>query len=223
MANDFKKIKKIEFEPLAQEPIDPVANQDTPLQSQEFTSAEDTTSAAQTIVTNYDKTIEFMKFVEGLLREQSQVQIEIDPEDDPEVWLAMQRVFSNPSTKLDSNSYFQVLDALEAINEVELLEQDPRNDLEEDFLSNLPNVKEADESEILDETFQETALDEIENKAKVKRSEVFVPPEPPPPPPPPPEPAPDKRRWSRLRRRIQILNEHFRIVWDRKRPRPRGL
>ena len=221
MASEFKKPKKIQFEPERQESSDPAKSEDTPLK-QEFQEKVVTTTKAEAVVEEYNRTVEFMKFLEKLLRDKSQVEVEIDPQDDPEVWIAMSRVFSNPTPKMNQESYFQVIDALEVIQKIEAAEDDPRADVEEDFLSNLPDVKEADEGEIKDDDFQISAVDEIEEKSKVRRSSAFRDPAPPRPKPKPPESTPWLRRWRNFNKVINVLGKPYKVQsvknrwWRRK-------
>jgi len=213
MANDsFKRPKKIEFESPDQEPYNPKVDDETPL-SQEFEEQDDVQSTASIVVDEYTRTIEFMKFIEQLLRDQSKVEVEIDPEDEPEVWMAMNRIFENPAPKLNQDSYFQVVDALETIERIEQVED--RQD--EDVLPDIPDSQEVDEGEINEEDFQISAVDEIEEKAKVKRSTAFKDPPPPPPPPKPPEEHPWARRWRKFHRKIYVLGKPYKVQWLRNR------
>jgi hypothetical protein len=213
MADDsFRKPKKIEFENPDQDPYNPKEDDEKPL-SEEFEEQDDTQSTAAIVVEEYSRTIEFMKFVEQLIRDQSKVEVEIDPEDDPEVWMAMQRIFANPAPKLNQDSYFQVVDALEAIERIEQVED--RED--QDALPDIPDTREVEEGEIKEEDFQISAIDEIEEKAKVRRSSAFKDPPPPPPPPKPPEPHPWLRRWRKYYRKIYILGRPYKVQWLRNR------
>ena len=169
------------------------------------------------VIDEYDRTIEFHKFIEGLLREASQVEVEIDPEADPEVWMAMQRVFENPAPKMNQDSYFQVIDALEVMQKIEAAEDDPRSGVEDDFLDNLPDAQEVDEGEITDPEFTVSAIDDIEERSKVRRSSAFREPPPPPPPPKPPEPVSWLRRWRKQFRIINVLGRPYKVQWLRRR------
>ncbi len=213
MADDnFKKPKKIEYEALDQDSYNPSRDEQKPLAT-EFEETDDVESTAAIVVDEYTRTIEFMKFIEGLLRDAAKVEVEIDPEDDPEVWMAMNRIFSNPSPKLNQDSYFQVVDALEVIEKIEQIEDRPD---EGDILDNLPDA-EVDEGEIKDAGFQVSAKDEIEEKSKVRRSSAFKDPPPPPPPPKPPEPPPWRRRWRKLHRIINVLGRPYKVQWLKDR------
>jgi len=216
MADDsFKKPKKIEYVPEDQDPFDPAQTEDKPLE-QEFAEQDDTSSTAAIVVDEYTRTIEFMKFIEELLREASKVEVEIDPEDDPEVWMAMNRIFSNPSPKMNQDSYFQVIDALEAIERIEQIEDNPP-EFDEEFLENLPDSQEVDEGEITEDDFQISAVDEIEEKAKITRASAFRDPPPPPPPPKPPVEHPWLRRWRRYYRKVNVLGRPYKVQWLRNR------
>ena len=70
MADDFKKPDKIQYEGLDQNPIDPVKNEDKPLGT-EFQDTDPVQSSASIIVQEYERTIEFQKFLEQLLRNYS--------------------------------------------------------------------------------------------------------------------------------------------------------
>jgi hypothetical protein len=210
--NNFKKPKKIEYKAPDQESFNPKLDEDIPL-STEFKEQDDTESTAAIVVDEYTRTIEFMKFVEQLLRDVSKVEIEINPDDDPEVWMAMNRIFKNPHPTLNQDSYFQVVDALEVIEKIEQVEDRPE---EGDILDNLPEPDDA-EGEIKDAGFQISAKDEIEEKSKVRRSSVFKDPPPPPPPPEPPEPPPWRRRWRKFHRTINVLGRPYKIQWLRNR------
>jgi len=213
MADDnFKKPKKIEYETPDQDSFDPKRDEDTPLAT-EFEEQDNVESTAAIVVDEYTRTIEFMKFVEQLLRDASKVEVEIDPEDDPEVWMAMNRIFNNPSPKLNQDAYFQVVDALEVIEKIEQIDDRPE---EGDILDNLPEAED-DEGEIKDADFQISAKDEIEEKSKVRRASAFKDPPPPPPPPEPPEPPPWKRRWRKFHRIINVLGRPYKIQWLRDR------
>ena len=218
MADNFKRPKKPQYEAGDQNPVDTNRTEDTPL-STEFQDSEPTQSRAKILIDEYGKTIEFHKFIEKLLREISQVEVEINPEDDPEVWIAMKRTFGDTaSPKMNQESYFQVIDALEAIERIEQLESDPRNGAEtNDLFESLPDSQEVEESEILDEEFQISAIDEIEAKARVKRSSAFRDPPPPPPPPAPPEEKPWLRRWRKYLRKVNVLGKPYRVQWLRNR------
>lgn len=216
MGDNFKKPKKIDFEPEPQDPINPLQSEDRPIADAPEEQAADTTKAG-TVLEEYDRAIEFMKWLEQLLRENSKVEVEIDPEDDPEVWLAMQRIFSNPSPKLNQDSYYQVLDALEVIEKIEQVEE-AQTELD-DFLETVKDSEEVEPDEIKDEDFQIPALDEIEEKSKVRRSSALKDPPPPKPPilPDDPHAGPHRHpwwwRWRRYYRRVNVLGRPYRVQW----------
>lgn len=211
MADDnFKSPKKIEFDVLDQDSFDPKRDDETPLAT-EFEETDDVESTAAIVVLEYGRTIEFMKFVEELLRDLSKVEVEVSPEDDPEVWMAMQRLYSKPTSTLNSLEYFQVVDALEVIERIEQVEDRSAEDIE------IPDSREIDEDEIKDSDFRISAKDEIEEKSKVRRASAFKDPLPPSPPSEPPEGAPWKRRFRRFNRVINILGRPYKIQWLRDR------
>lgn len=211
MADDnFQKPQKIEFDVPDQDSFNPQRDDETPLAT-EFKEIDDIESTAAIVVEEYGRTIEFMKFVEQLLRDLSKVEVDINPEDDPEVWMAMNRIFANPDPKLNQDAYFQVIDALEVIERIEQVEDRSDDELE------IPDTQEVDEGEIKDEDFRISAKDEIEEKSKVRRSSVFKDPPPPPPPQKPPESIPWKRRFRKLHRIINVLGKSYKIQWLRDR------
>jgi hypothetical protein len=124
MAEGFKRPGKADYEPPKQteirgifHPAEADLSADTPDQGK---------SRAQIIVDEYDKTIAFAKWLEGILDDQlKDVVVEVDPEEQPEVWMAMQRIFSTPSPKISYKSYAQVLAALEEVDTVESTVDDP--------------------------------------------------------------------------------------------------
>lgn len=215
--DNFQRPKNIEFQPEQQRSFDPDKTRDTPIEKK-FVDEESTESTAAIVVEEYGKTIEFMKFIEGLLRDASKVEVNINPEDDPEVWMAMNRVFANPNTTINQNSYFEVIDALEVIEKLEQFEDNSFN-IENELLDNIPNAQEVDEDEITEEDFQISAIDEIEEKAVIRRTSAFKDPPPPPPPPKPPsdENHPWLRRWRRYRKRINVLGRPYNVQWVKNR------
>jgi len=205
--SNFEKPRKIEFDVPDQEPFHPTRDEDTPLDT-EFKESENLESTSSIIVDEYQRTIEFMKFVEELLRETSIVEVELDRDEDPEVWMAMNRLFENPSPKLNQDAYFQVIDQLEAIERIEQIEDRPE---ESNILDNLPNIHEVDESEINEEDFQISAIDEIEGKARIRRGSVFKDPPPSPAPRRPPDHLAWRRRWAKLQRTIDVLGKSYKV------------
>lgn len=118
MADGFKRPKKPEFEPREQDEVRAEFEEPQPELSDQ-TPAEGP-SRAKLIIDSYDKSIEFMKWLEGLLDDElKDVVVEIDPEEQPEVWMAMQRIFNNPNPKITYGSYVQILQALEDVSNVE--------------------------------------------------------------------------------------------------------
>jgi hypothetical protein len=205
MSDEFAKIRNIEYESLKQTPERPLLEEDQEIKS-EFEDQELEQSGAAAVVEEYDRTIQFQKFIEGLLRENSKVEVEIDPEDDPEVWMAMTRVFksSTLSPKLNQDSYFQVIDALEVIERIEQAEDDPKTSLEDDFLENLPNISEAAEGEILDSEFQTEIKNDSVTGASSTESK-------------PPEDLTSLRRWQKVKKKIKVLEKFYPVKWIKKR------
>ena len=150
MAEGFKRPGSADFEPLKQTEIrsdfkptesDPAEN--TPTQGQ---------SRAEILVEEYDKTIAFAKWLEGILDDElKDVVVEIDPEEQPEVWMAMQRIFASPNPKISYQSYAQVLAALEEVDEVEATVDNPF-ETEDQFIEQFVQKISEDESALERET-----------------------------------------------------------------------
>ena len=152
MAEGFKRPGKVEFEPLKQievradfHPSESDSATDTPTQGQ---------SRAEVLIGEYDKTIAFAKWLEGVLDEQMKdVVVEIDPEEQPEVWMAMQRIFSTPSPKISYQSYVQVLAAIEEVDKLEATVDDPF-DVEDQFIASFTKQVDEDINKLESETFE---------------------------------------------------------------------
>lgn len=135
MAEDFKRPGSPEFLPPKQEevrtdfqPVQPDLSTDTPTTGN---------SRAKILVDSYEKTITFAKWLEGILDEDlKDVVVEIDPAEQPEVWMAMQRIFANPNPKISYKSFTQVLAALEEIDKVEATIDNPFDE-EDQFIKSL--------------------------------------------------------------------------------------
>jgi len=203
----FKRPDEIEYESINQDPYNPVEQEDEPLDNK-YKEEEIAESTAAIVVDEYTRTIEFMKFLEGILRDTSKVEVEFEPEDDPEVWMAMNRIFSNPSPKMNQESYFQVVDQLEVIERIEQVEDSPRSESE-----NIPDNREVEEGEIDDSDFQVSAIDEIKQKSRVTRSSAFKEPPPPSKPPKPPKEKSWLRRWRKQYNQVDVLNKPYKVQW----------
>ena len=214
MADDsFKRPDKIEYESIDQDPYDPAKQEEKPLDNKyEGEEEESVESTAAIVVDEYTRTIEFMKFLEGILRDTSKVEVELDPEDDPEVWMAMNRIFENPSPKMNQEAYFQVIDQLEVIEGIEQVEDNPRSEIEDSLVENMPDSREAEEGEIDDSDFQISAIDEVEQKAQVTRASAFRE-QPESPPPRPPKTRWWRRRWRKQFKKTTVLGKLYKIQW----------
>ena len=156
MADSFKRPGSADFEPLKQtelrgdfRPVQPEPRVGTPTDGQ---------SRAEILIGEYDKTIAFATWLEGVLDDQlKDVVVEIDPEEQPEIWMAMQRIFSNPSPKLSYKSYVQVLTALEEVDSVEAAVSDPFAE-EDQFIAEYTKQF-VDSSTPLEEDTPEMAID----------------------------------------------------------------
>ena len=130
---DYQPVKQTEIRGTFREPIEASGDGDL------------IGSRAEALINEYDKTITFFKFIEGLLDDQMKdVVVEINPQEQPEVWQAMERLFSNPSPKISYKTYVQVLAAIEEADQLESTVGDPF----------------AEESEFIDQ-FVKNATDKI--------------------------------------------------------------
>jgi len=160
MAEEFKRPGSADFEPLKQtelrgdfRPEEVIQNDDTPTNGP---------SRAQILVEEYDKTIQFAKWIEELLDEQMKdVVVEIDPEEQPEAWMAMQRIFASPNPKISYKSYVQVLAALEEVDKVETGINSPF-EAEDQFIDQFIQQVSNDEKTFASETTEMVIQDEPE-------------------------------------------------------------
>jgi len=167
MDEAFKRPSSPEYDPLKQTEV----RGDFVDTGEARTTNAEPISRAQIIVNEYDRTIEFAKFLEGLLDDDlKDIVVEIDPEEEPEVWMAMQRIFSNPNPKITYQSYTQILTALEDIDAVE---SEANNEFaeEDEFIKHLVDLEsgietESDTGEMTiineDEVFDPTVIRKIE-------------------------------------------------------------
>jgi hypothetical protein len=161
----FKRVPKIEYEPLRQS--DPSqSGTDRPAFSEEAAKpSESTLSRAEQRIESFDKTIEFYDWLTSLVDDQiKDVTVRINPDEEPEVWMAMQRIFKGTAQEnLNARSYIQVLDAIRDCNQLELEENQGSLQSEEDELINIINEQDGtreltgtSEMDIIDE--DETAI-----------------------------------------------------------------
>lgn len=120
----FERIPKIDYKPIEQS-VPEIASINPNLD--EATMDNDlvdlSPSAAEVLVEKYEKTIQFIDWLTTLSDNRvKEITIQVDPDQHPEVWMAMQRIFSNPNTTLSGQSYLDVLDALKEIAEFEVNE-----------------------------------------------------------------------------------------------------
>lgn len=152
MAEGFKRPGKVEFEPPKQTEVrsdfhppesDPAT--ETPVRGQ---------SRAEVLINEYDKTIAFAQWLEGILDDQMKdVVVEIDPEEQPEVWMAMQRIFSTPNPKISYKSYVQVLAAIEQVENLEATVDNPF-DVEDQFIESFTKQVDEDTNKLESETVE---------------------------------------------------------------------
>lgn len=131
MANGFKRPGDPDYNPLEQTEVRSEFREPTGEISESLSIGP---TRAELLINSYDKTIEFMKWLESLIDDDmKEIVVEVNKEEQPEVWMAMQRIFSNPSEKLTYNSYTQVLNALSEIESIEYGLSDPFKD-EDEFI-----------------------------------------------------------------------------------------
>ena len=110
----FDQVPKLDYELPPQVPLE--SPEPTPGQMAAAAAAlsDEPLAAAPMLVGDYGRTIEFAKFltayVDDLIKD---VVVQIDPEEDPEVWMAMKRLYGDTaSTTLTGLHYCRILDAL---------------------------------------------------------------------------------------------------------------
>lgn len=142
MADRFKRPPKLDFEPREQEELRSdftVPEPDT--ETQQFSLE---TTKAEEVVQAYDNTIVFIQWLESLMDDRlKNISVDINFDEQPEVFMAMQRVFGETADpRMDYRSFVQVLDAIEEINTIEGDEAMPELDLENEFISQVPQAAE---------------------------------------------------------------------------------
>lgn len=170
MTEGFKRSTSPEFNPLKQEEI----RGDFIDTGEARTLSTEPIPRAQILIDEYDKTIAFAKWLEDLLDEDlKDVVVEIDPEEEPEVWMAMQRIFSSPNPKITYQSYTQVLAALE---EIDLVEAEVNNDFaEEDAF--IKELSERETGAILESDTPEMEVkneDEVFNPTVIRKIDLGI-------------------------------------------------
>lgn len=163
MANEFSKITKIEYDPAEQtDPGQFVAEPEQPKTTMDYVPEEE--SRASIIIDEFSKTLEFLKFVEELLDEQlKDVNVEINPDDDPEVWMAMQRIFENPDRQINYSSYKDIVAALEQITEIEAKEADPGLVVEDSIFKEIEDLQNINIETDIENADSVTAITDLEN------------------------------------------------------------
>lgn len=167
MAGKFARPQIPEFKPQQQQEILPTfdwtqRNNTEPTPSIEI-------SLASELVQSYGNTISFMEWIESLLdNEMKDVVVEINPEEQPEVWMAMNRIFNNPNPKITYSSYRQVVEMLEQAEELDANDTDPM--LEEDkFIQQLQSIKtESLDTNITDTTVDQVNIDELVELTRIR-------------------------------------------------------
>lgn len=141
----FDRIPKVDYEPEEQ-----IQQESTVASEQEEArnTEDQEISRAERVVEEYNKTIEFSDWLISLIDERiKDVVVQVDPEEHPEVWMAMTRVFKESvNENLSGRSYSQVLEAVRAINEIELEENQEGQSLEEEFIASLPKTGEVEDA-----------------------------------------------------------------------------
>lgn len=156
---DFENIPKIEYTPLEQTPQPPinkgVVPEDSPITSE--------ISRAENIINEYDKTIQLIDWLIGLSDQRvKDIVVQINPEENPEVWTAMRRVFGETANQaLSGRSYLDVLDALDKITIMETEEINnealqPELEFIEAYNNQDQQIEEAEEAQmmVLDQDLQ---------------------------------------------------------------------
>lgn len=133
----FGEVPRVDFVPDPQIPLEPP--EPTPDEMAASAAAIDgdaPLAAAPMLIEDYGKTIEFAKFLTGIVDDRiKDVVVEVDPENDPEVWMAMKQIFgdtANPA--LSGRAYCQVLDLQRKCVEIEVAEADEASAIEDDFI-----------------------------------------------------------------------------------------
>lgn len=138
----FDKIPKINYQPIQQTPIDyPVVSNVSGVS----TTPESDKSLATQIVDNYTDTLKLFDWLIGQFDDKiKDVVVHVDPDQHPEVWMAMKRIFKDTANQnLNGRSYLTVVDALEEISNIEY--QEVTSDIqapELDFINSISDTPE---------------------------------------------------------------------------------
>lgn len=155
MAGEFNRPPSIEFDPakhIAQE----VISDKTPRIEIEDIKIE---PRASSIINDYKETIDFMKFLEGLLDEKlKDVAVQVDLVNEPQLAMAIQRCFDKPASVINYQTYKEVISALEEIEDIESSESSP--DAEDIFIQKIQDIQFTDFGSEGATNFQDTSLNE---------------------------------------------------------------
>lgn len=160
----FKRPKTPEYQPITQRQDAP-PNQENQIPEENIQNENQQKSNAEIVVEEYEKVLEFAKWLTGLVDEKvKDIVVQVDPEEHPEVWQSMKRIFGDSANEnLSGRSYLEVLDALREVQKLELQESQNTLNIEDEFISKFTKDGEAPDHEtpemdVLDE--DEIALDE---------------------------------------------------------------
>lgn len=127
----FKRTPNIDYKPQKQKQVDyssvekQLPDPDPSVQNK---------SRADIIAEEYDRTIQFLDFlIDNVDEKIKDVVISVDPDQNPEVWMAMKRLYGNTAQQfLSGKNYSEALNALHEISSLELEESKQDNTALED-------------------------------------------------------------------------------------------
>lgn len=219
----FKRLPSYDYKPIRQ------ADTSTPAKRSAATEeaarpSRATLSRAEQRIVEHDKTIEFYDWLRSLVDERlKDVTVRINPDDEPEVWMAMQRIFkATAQENLNFRSYAQVLDALRDVKQLELEEAQIELNGDEDEL--IAQFEDAGETEELTPTPEMDLIDEDETaiqEALEGRTITFqsVAGQSVPKPKPKPKPRPHYYWWRRYWWRGRLIRWRWGRRFDFRRRR----
>ena len=142
--NDFPRVPQIDFDPIIQEEANVEAKipSDSRGPSQSSSEQDVATRRAPIALKKLQRTRTFLEWLRDLLDDRfAGLAVQVDADNSPQVWMAMQRIFDAPDPILRYSSYVEVVAALEQIEQIEADEANAGLNmaaLEED-LANHPN------------------------------------------------------------------------------------
>lgn len=144
----FKRPRQPEYQPLRQRQDAPT-NADNNIPEENIQEETQQISNAELVVNEFEKTLEFTKWLTGLVDDKvKDIVVQVDPEQHPQVWEAMRRLFGDSAnTNLSGRAYLDVLDALRQVNQIELDESQSSLDIENQFIAKFDKSGEAEDHE----------------------------------------------------------------------------